>query len=92
MFSKRVHGNVGLPARLQVRKTLEEVRVNKSNINEHTHSGEHGHVNGIRVVHIDSICMSKRDFFWGMSFVKAVLRSGSRVISVTLLLTCATLT
>jgi hypothetical protein len=66
--------------------------VNRSNVNEHTHSSKHGHVDGVRLIQVQTICMRQRNFIWGKSLVKAVLSIGSRVISAIRLFASAALT
>lgn len=93
MFRKRIYRHIGLLARLEVRNTLcrrLNAHASPCGILGDTYSSEHGHVKSIRVVKVESICVSKRDLFLGMMFVETVLLDSEHMIKQALSSKCHT--
>lgn len=45
-----------------------------------TYRCDHGHVESVRVVKVEPICVSKGDFFLGMVFVETILLNDERMV------------
>lgn len=83
MFRKRVYGYVGLSARLQICKTLKGMVKPYASLHGDLGTNyrcEHGHVESIRVVEVETVGVCKCDFFRGMVFVETILVNDRHMI------------